>query len=139
MIEIDRDDDPNLVVNTGNQGGGTRNVTQVNLVTAVNGDTITLRNPFIYDFSSGNPKIKFYFTGIIRNSSVEDLKLEHDGFTPSRYNFLVQFCDSCWLKGIESAHATGYHFVMDATLNMEVFFPTPMPILRLFIRTFWGQ
>ena len=120
MIEIDRADDTNLVVNTGNQGGGTRNLTQVNMITAVSGNTITVRNPLIYDFSTGSPAVKFYFGGITRNSGVENLKIDHTGFTGGGYNFFGQYCDSCWLKGIESGFATGYHFVFLGMLNMEV-------------------
>jgi hypothetical protein len=120
MIEIDRDDDTSLIVNTGGQGGGTRNMTQVNMITGVSGNTITVRNPFIYDFSTGNPKVKYYFGGITQNSGVENLKVDHTGFTSGGYNFMHQYCDSCWLKGIESAFATGYHFVVLGTLNSEI-------------------
>ncbi len=119
MIEIDRADDTNLVVNTGTQGGGTRNLTQVNKITAVNGSTITVRNPFIYDFSVGSPQVKFYFGGVTQKSGVENLKLEHAGFSGG-HNFINQYCDSCWFKGIESAHATGYHFFIGGSLNLEI-------------------
>src|SRR5262249_44029773 len=80
MIEIDRDDDTNLIVNTGHQGGGTRNMTQVNMITAVSGNTITVRNPLIYDFSVGNPQVKYYFPQFTKNSGVENLKVDHTGF-----------------------------------------------------------
>jgi hypothetical protein len=120
MIEIDRDDDTSLVVSTGNQGGGTRNVTQVNMITAVSGNTITVRNPLMYDFNTGNPKVKFYFGGFTRNSGVENLKIDHTGFTGQGYLFLIQYCDSCWVKGVESGFATGYHFILLGTLNIEI-------------------
>jgi hypothetical protein len=120
MIEIDRDDDTNLIVNTGHQGGGTRNMTQVNMIMAVSGNTVTVRNPLIYDFSAGSPKVKFYFGGITKNSGIENLKMDHAGFTTGGYNSLTQYCDGCWLKGIESSHATGYHFIVVGTLNMEI-------------------
>ena len=119
MIEIDRDDDPALVVNTGNQGGGRRNITQLNMITAVSGNTLTLRNPMFYDFSTGNPAIKNIFRGITQNSGVEALKIDHAGFSGGS-NFNVNYCDSCWLKGVESATSTGYHFVMLGTLNLEL-------------------
>ncbi len=120
MIEIDRADDTTLIVNTGNQGGGTRNMTQVNMITAVNGFTITVRNPLIYDFSTGSPKVKFYFSGVTQNSGVENLKLDHTGFSGGGYNFFIQYCDSCWLKGVELAFATGFHFIILGALNLEV-------------------
>ena len=119
MIEVDRIDDPNLVVNTGNQDGGNRNVTQVNMITAVSGNAITVRNPFVYDFSTGSPRVKYYFTGITRNSGVENLRIDHGGFSGGN-NFSIQYCDACWLRGIESGRAMGYHFVVLGTLNMEI-------------------
>ena len=120
MIEIDRNDDTSLIVNTGKQGGGTRNMTQVNMITGVTGNTITVRNPFIYDFSVGSPKVKFYFISITQNSGVENLKLDHTGFTGGGYNVYIQYCDSCWFKGVDLGFATGYHFVILGTLNMEI-------------------
>ena len=112
MIEIDRADDTALVVNTGKQGGGTRNVTQVNMITAVSGNTVTVRNPLIYDFMAGTPRVKFYFVGITKNSGMENLKLDHAGFTTGGYNSMIQYCDSCWLKGVDSGQCNGlslYH------------------------------
>jgi hypothetical protein len=120
MIEIDRADDTNLIVNTGRQGGGTRNMTQVNMITAVSGNIITVRNPLIYDFAAGSPRVKFYFGGITRNSGVENLKLDHGGFSGGGYNFLLQYCDSCWIKGVDSGPVTGYHFIILGTLNLEL-------------------
>ena len=117
MIEIDRDDDPNLVVNPG--GGNTRGVTQVNMITAINGNVVTVRNPFFYDFSTGNPKIKFYFVQFLSNSGVENLKLDHGGVSGNT-NFFVNFADRCWIKGVESAFAVSYHFIFTGTLNMEL-------------------
>src|SRR5262249_48412668 len=89
MIDIDRDDNPNLIVNTGNQGGGTRNLVQTNMITAVNGNSITVRNPFIYDFSTGNPQVKFYYAPLTQNSGVENLKMDHTGFSGGGYNFTI--------------------------------------------------
>ena len=120
MIEIDRADDTSLVVNTGKQGGGTRNVTQVNMITAVSGNTVTVRNPLIYDFMAGTPRVKFYFVGITKNSGIENLKLDHAGFTTGGYNSMIQYCDSCWLQGVDSANATSYHFIILGTLNLEL-------------------
>jgi len=106
------------------QGGGTRNMTQVNMITAVSGNTITMRNPLIYDFAAGSPRVKFYFGGITRNSGVENLKLDHGGFSGGSYNFLLQYCDSCWIKGVDSGRATGYHFIIVGTLTWNCAIPT---------------
>lgn len=119
MIEVDRADDPALVV--GPQGGNGRNVTQVNMITAVNGNVLTLRNPWDYDFSTGSPQVKWYFSPITQLSGVEDLKIDHQYAQASGFNFDIQYCDSCWVKGVESAHAYGYHFIAPGgTLNLEL-------------------
>ena len=117
LIEVDREDDPALVA--GPVQNKTRNITQMNVITAISGNTVTLRNPLFHNFSTGTPKVKYYYPMATRLSGVEDLKMDHGGFTGG-YNFLIQFCESCWIKGVESAAATGYHFIMVATLNMEL-------------------
>ena len=114
MIEIDRDNDPNLVVST---IGGSRHMRQVNVVTAISGTTVTVRNPLIWDFNAGSPKIKFTFVNT-RNSGIEDLKLDHSG-TSGCVNFDFQYCDSCWIKGVESYLPAGYHFTILGTVNGE--------------------
>jgi len=114
MIELDRDDDPGLVVST---VGGSRHLRQVNVISALNQGTVTVRNPLFWDFSAGSPKIRFTFTGTKR-SGVEDLKLDHTG-TSGCSNFDLQYCDSCWIKGVESTMAAGYHFTILGTVNGE--------------------
>ena len=99
--------------------GGTRNVTQVNAITAINGSTITVRNPLMYDFSTGSPQVKFYYVGITKSSGIENITLNHAGFSGGT-NTLIQYCDSCWVKGVESSAASGYHFIILGTLNMEL-------------------
>ena len=115
VIEIDRDNDPNIVVST---TGGTRHIRQVNMITAVNGNTVTVKNPLIWDFSSGNPKIKFTFSST-RLSGIEDLKLDHSG-TSGCTNLMLQYCYGCWLKGIHSYKPASYHMTIAATLNGEI-------------------
>jgi hypothetical protein len=114
MIEIDRDNDANLVVST---SGGSRHLKQVNVITAISGNTVTVRNPLIWDFNAGAPKIKFTFINT-KSSGVEDLKLDHSG-TSGCTNFDIQYCDSCWIKGVESYLPSGYHFVILGTVNGE--------------------
>jgi len=115
MIEIDRDDDPTVVVST---IGGSRYMRQVNLITAISGTTLTLKNPLIWDFNTGNPKIKYTYQ-VTRLSGVEDLKLDHSA-AGSGNNFSFQYCYACWLKGVESYKPFGYHVVILGTLNIEV-------------------
>lgn len=114
MIEIDRDNDPSFVVST---VGGSRHLRQVNVITAVSGNTVSVRNPLIWDFTAGNPRIKFTFVNTKR-SGVEDVKLDHSN-TSGCVNFAVEYCDSCWIKGVESYMPSGYHFTILGTVNGE--------------------
>jgi len=114
MIEIDRDDDPNVVVAT---NGATRCTRQVNLITAVNGNTVTVSNPFFLDFTTGNPKITNILT-TIRSSGVEDLKLDHSTTTSSGTT-VWSYCYGCWMTGVESYKSVGYHFLIYGLLNSE--------------------
>lgn len=113
MIEIDRDD-PVFVVPT---NGLSRVVTQVNVITDISGSTVTVRNPLIWDFNSGNAQIKYTFTNTSR-SGVEDMRLDHTGASGC-VNFMWQYCDSCWIRGIESYMANAYHFLILGTVNGE--------------------
>jgi hypothetical protein len=115
MIELDRDNDPAFVVST---VGGSRHIKQVNVITGISGSTVTVRNPLIWDFTAGNPRIKFTFVNT-RNSGVEDLKLDHSN-TSGCVNFAVEYCDSCWIKGVESYMPSGYHFTILGTVNGEL-------------------
>lgn len=114
MIEIDRDNDPNIVVST---AGGSRHLRQVNTITSISGNTLTLRNPLIWDFNAGSPRIKWAFSNT-RNSGVEDLKVDHANSSGCT-NFQIEYCDSCWVKGVQSYKASGYHFVILGTVNGE--------------------
>ena len=115
MIEIDRDNDPNVVVST---TGGSRHIRQVNMIAAINGNTVTVRNPLIWDFSTGNPRIRWTYTNT-RLSGIENLKLDHSG-TSGCNNFMLQYCYGCWLKGVHSYKPSGYHLTILGTLNGEI-------------------
>jgi hypothetical protein len=114
MIEIDRDNVAGLVIST---VGGSRHLRQVNVVESVSGNSVTVRNPLIWDFNSGAPKIKWTFVNT-RNSGVEDVKLDHSN-TGGCTNFAVEYCDSCWIKGVDSFMPAGYHFTILGTVNGE--------------------
>ncbi|MEN9913003.1 MAG: hypothetical protein RLY66_411 [Candidatus Parcubacteria bacterium] len=113
MLELDRLDDPTFVAS--HDAG--RSLTQVNVITGISGNTITVRNPLIFDFSQGTPKIKHTFLSTTKNVGIEDLKLEHN---TTNGNTDIQYCDSCWMKGIESGRSVGYHFTILGTVNLEV-------------------
>lgn len=116
MIELDRDGDNDSFVNAGH-GTPDRAMTQVNVITAINGNVVTVRNPLYYDFSTGNPKIVYDFYATTQLSGLEDLKLERD---MNSIYMPIQYCDSCWIKGVHSAHSTNYHFLFLGTVNLEL-------------------
>ncbi|MFZ4649376.1 MAG: hypothetical protein ACOYLV_01585 [Rubrivivax sp.] len=114
MIELDRDNEAGLVVST---VGGSRHMRQLNVITGISGNEVTLRNPLLWDYGVGNARVKFTYSNT-RRSGVEDLKIDHSGASGCT-NFMVQYCDSCWIKGVDSYMAAGYHFTMLGTLNGE--------------------
>jgi hypothetical protein len=114
MIEVDRDNEAGLAIST---SGGSRHMRQVNVITAISGNTLTLRNPLVWNFNAGTPRVKYTFTNT-KMSGVEDLKIDHSG-TSGCTNFMIQYCDSCWVKGVESANPAGYHFTILGTVNGE--------------------
>ena len=115
MIELDRNDDPNVVVST---IGGSRYTRQVNLITAISGTTITVKNPLLTDFNTGSPRVKYTFLHT-SFSGIEDLKLDHST-GGSGTNMSFQYCYACWLKGVESYKPAGYHMIILGTLNLEI-------------------
>lgn len=114
MIEVTRNDDPNIIVDGCCASG---NITQVNSIVAVNGNVLTMRNPWFYDFTSSvGGVVKWWFPNVRKLVGFENLKLEHNTTTGATN---LWYCDSCWFKGVESSHAVGYHFIVLGTLNFE--------------------
>ena len=112
---MDRDDDPSIVVST---QGGSRYMRQVNLITNISGTTVTVKNPLLMNFNTGNPKVHYTFSAI-SFSGIEDLRLDHST-AGSGNNLQFQYCYACWLKGVESYKPAGYHMVILGTLNLEI-------------------
>ena len=115
MIEMDRDDDPSVVVST---KGGSRHMRQVNRIVSIDGATIVVENPLFVDFAVGNPAIRYTFT-YISFSGIEDLKLDHSSGA-SGANFRWTYCYGCWVTGLESYKPAGFHMMLTATLNIEI-------------------
>jgi hypothetical protein len=115
MIEMDQ---PNPWTSDPNSYDAGRAIRQVNIITGVNGNMITFRNPFVLDFTSGS--FVMYYTPFTWLSGVEALKLDYTTGTYSGVNFPVEICDSCWVKGVESSHARGYVIFLAGTVNSEI-------------------
>jgi len=92
---------------------------QHNAVTGINGTTLTVRNPWVTDFSSGSgAALRATSAAWPKLVGVENLKIDHTGFSGGT-GFNIQGCDSCWIKGVELYNCPGYHVVAIATLNFE--------------------
>ena len=117
MIEIDRANDPGVVVST--TGNASRFIRQVNRIKSISGNTINLENPLFYNFNS-SPTIRYTFPTFTSMSGVEDLKLDHSGSGSSGYAFYTNYCYGCWVKGVHSYNPYGFHMVILGTLNIEI-------------------
>jgi hypothetical protein len=118
MIELERDNDPDYVVTTTpSHPSAPRMLRQVNLVTAIDGLDVTVKNPLLIDFTTGAPAIKYDFS-FTQFSGVEDLKLDYSQATSN--SFMIQNCYACWLSGVESYKSSSYHVIALATLGLEV-------------------
>jgi Domain of unknown function (DUF4082)/Putative Ig domain len=119
MIEISRTDDPNLIpfFNSWSPSNG-RSIVQVDVITAMSGNTITVRNPLFFDFASGSPQVKFYYPYSISRVGIEDLKIDLQG--QSGFAIQVQGCDSCWLKGADIGNGGNYMVFVDSSVNLEI-------------------
>ncbi len=117
MIELERDNDPSYARNLV-QNGDSRNLRQVNRIVAINGNTLVLQNPLFIDFTAGHPQIHHIFS-VTSLSGVEALTLDHSGAATSSTTS-VSYCYACWIKGVESVRSNSYHFMLVATLNMEI-------------------
>lgn len=118
MIELDRADDNGFVASG---IGGSRYIRQLNRISAINGNVLTLQNPLLWDFTSpSDATIRYRFSNVSL-SGVEDLKLDHSGTSGCEdHNFDIQYCYACWIKGIDSYKPSGYHMVIAGTLNLEI-------------------
>jgi hypothetical protein len=117
MIELERDDDPDFVKNLA-VTGESRSLRQVNRISAIAGNQITVVNPLFIDYTTGRPEIHQLFVSTAF-SGIEDLTLDHSTSSAAGVTN-VNYCYACWIKGVESSRPYGYHFVITATLNFEV-------------------
>jgi hypothetical protein len=120
MIEFDRNDDT-AIIKAGAGVGAGRYFRQINRITSMTGTTLTLQNPFLWNFTAADgATIRFRFSNVSL-SGVEDLMLDHSGTSGCNdHNFDIQYCYGCWVKGVDSYKPAGYHMVIVGTLNFEI-------------------
>jgi hypothetical protein len=92
---------------------------QQNVITGVNGTTITVRNPWVTDFTAANTgNLRAYSGAWLNHVGVENLKLDYQG--NSGTGIYIQGCDSCWIKGIDSYNLQGYQVSILGSVNLEI-------------------
>lgn len=119
IIEISRTDDPTLIpfFNSWSPSNG-RSITQTDVITAMSGTTITVRNPLFFDFASGSPQVKFYYPTSISRIGIEDLKIDLQG--QSGTGIELGGCDSCWIKGVDVGNGGNYMVQLLQSVNIEI-------------------
>lgn len=119
IIEIDRADDRDLVpyFNSWSPSDG-RSITQTDVITAIAGDTVTLRTPLFFDFASGDPEIKLAYAGSLSRSGVEDLRVDLGG--EGGYGIQIESCDSCWVRGVDVGNGGNYMIQVLGSVNFEI-------------------
>jgi hypothetical protein len=115
LIDISDDNQPGLVFTN---HGSTHDSKQMLLITAVNGNQVTVTPPLIWTFSE-NPVVLYSFIGLQQFAGLEDMKIDHDG-GGSGASFMIDQCYGCWVKGIHSHKPGGYHTYILDSLNGEV-------------------
>lgn len=116
MVELARDNYTFVRIPS---GGPARALHQMNLINGIDGTTVTLQNPLLHDYTAGTPVVVQTYSGFTSLSGIEDLKLDHSG-SADTYGLWIQNVYACWLKGVESYNAYGYHVEITQALNLEV-------------------
>ena len=117
ILKIDRDNDENIVYIV---SGYTRLISQMILITAVNGNRITISPALIWNFSK-NPKLTSFMglDHVIKFSGIEDMTIDHTEGGKGASFFFDQ-CYGCWAKNITSIKPGEYHSVELNSLNCEI-------------------
>jgi hypothetical protein len=124
-IEVDKTTDSNI----SNPIHDGRDVMQMNRITDISGTgpyTITVRNPWVSDFTSAYTARIHYYYGTAPNyaAAVEDIGINRQANGSNTVNagtaVLVDGCDSCWVKGVETSNFHGYHVYVYNTMNTTI-------------------
>ncbi len=81
IIEISVLDNQSLIpINASWSNPGGRSLRQEDVITGINGSTVTVRNPLYYNYQGGSsPQIEGYVDYAIKLSGIEDLKIDLQG------------------------------------------------------------
>jgi hypothetical protein len=115
VVMIDRANDPELVHAVSDPDA--RRMTQLAMVTAVEGNELVVEPPLAFDFSD-EPHLT-RFAPFARFQGIEDLSIDSAGSTGGR-TFFFDGCYGCWLRNIANHVPPTYHLVGANTLRCEV-------------------
>ena len=104
----------------GNEDWAANSVGQINKITAISGNTITLKNEFRYSYSANlNPRIRKITP--VRNVGIEKLYIERQGNRTGFFaNISFNYAVNSWVRGIESNICHGTHISLVASANIEM-------------------
>lgn len=115
VVMIDRANDPELV-HSGSDPD-VRRMTQLAMVTAVEGNALVVEPPLAFDFSD-DPHLT-RFAPFAQFQGIEDLSIDSGGSASGR-TFFFDGCYGCWLRNIANHVPPSYHLVGANTLRCEV-------------------
>jgi len=132
LVSISQLQDGVIVTNVGSEGtctwcdgfendSGLRAQGQTDLVTAVNGTSITLAEPLMVNYTL-TPNATPYAPGGI-DSGIENLQVYANGTRSvgtTNGNFYMADCLYCWVSGFEGNYADGDHGFVDYSYHGEV-------------------
>jgi len=128
LLHINQLNDTTLVNNTGSKGSkstadrdrnGTRVMTQMVKVTAINGNTISISPPLYWTYKANlDPEatIMYYrITGV----GFEDFTIRA-GAAGANGAFFLDTADACWVKNVEMDHLGALHMTLYFSINCEI-------------------
>ncbi len=132
LVSISQSQDGVIVTNVGSEGtctwcdgfendNGLRAQGQTDLITAVNGTSITLAEPLMVNYTL-TPDATPYAPGGIY-SGIENLQVYANGTRSvgtTNGNFYMADCLYCWVSGLEGNYADGDHGFIDYSYHGEV-------------------
>jgi hypothetical protein len=133
---LDQLDDPSLVAGGGTEGGrsyreitgnGPRGLGQLVRITGISSNQVTVEIPLYYGFQVGRSaqlaKAAYdpMFSAPKFQCGLEDLKLTATYSNADAHMIKMEFCDSCWIKNVESYNsAGGAHVFVDFSYRCEI-------------------
>lgn len=123
-LVIDQVNDGVEVINVDDESrdGGTRALSQITMVTAVSGQTLTIDPPLYHAYVQAQRPQVWKLTGVTKYAGVEDLQIER--ISPTGFegysNFKLIGCAYCWVKNVESKMAQFRHVDLDRSFRSEI-------------------